>query len=140
MLYEVITINYKISTAKRCGIEVDENIKIAKEIKVSPKDYVSIIGNLFDNAIEALAGVDSEKKHISFAIGLVTSLLVIRIENPYCHQVMRSDEKFVTTKRNKKQHGLGLLQIRTLVEKYNGTMNISYDNNFIVEISMFNKS
>jgi len=133
-------INYKISTAKRCGIEVDENIKIAKEIKVSPKDYVSIIGNLFDNAIEALAGVDSDKKHISFAIGLVTSLLVIRIENPYCHQVMRSDEKFVTTKRNKKQHGLGLLQIRTLVEKYNGTMNISYDNNFIVEISMFNKS
>jgi sensor histidine kinase regulating citrate/malate metabolism len=132
-------INLKISKANESGIKVDANIRIEKVIKIEPQDYVSIIGNLFDNAIEAVARVDSDCKHIDFKIGLITSLLVIRIENPYRHKIVTRDNEFLSTKQNRKIHGFGLMHVCTLVDKYDGTINITYENNFVVEISMFNK-
>ena len=132
-------INYKISIAKDFGIKVNSNIKIDKDIKIESHDYVSIIGNLFDNAIEAVSKIESNDKYIDFSIGIITSLLVINIENPYCHKVIIRDGKFLTTKDKEDKHGFGLSHVHTLVGKYDGTISISYDSNFIVKIALFNK-
>jgi len=66
------------------------------------------------------------------------SLCVIIIENPYCHTIIKSEGKFLSTKRHQKGHGFGLLNVKNIVDKYNGTINILHENNFIIEISMIN--
>ena len=132
-------INFKVSCAHELDIKVHASIQIKEGIQVSPQDYISIIGNLFDNAIEAVNNKHIENRCIRFTIGSINGLLVIVIENPYHHTVLKSNGRFLTTKRRQKDHGYGLLNVETIVRKYNGTMHISYEKDFIVEISMINK-
>ncbi len=132
-------INFKVSSARECEIKVNPTIQIKEGLQISPQDYISIIGNLFDNAIEAVNNKHIEDRYINFTIGSINGLFVVAMENPYHHTVLRSNGRFLTTKRRQKDHGYGLLNVETIVRKYNGTTHISYDKNFIVEISMVNK-
>ena len=132
-------INFKVSSAKENEIKVNATIQVKEPIQISPQDYISIIGNLFDNAIEAVNNRHIEDKYIHFTIGSINGLFVIVIENPYYHTVLKSNDRFVTTKKRQKDHGYGLLNVETIVHKYNGTIHISYEKNFIVEISMVNR-
>ncbi len=132
-------INFKVSCAGECSIKVNALIQVMEGIQISPQDYISIIGNLFDNAIEAVGNKHIEDKYINFTIGSINGLFVIVVENPYYHKVLRSHDRFLTTKTHQKDHGYGLLNVETIIRKYNGTIHISYDKNFIVEVSMVNR-
>ncbi len=132
-------INFKVSTAKENSIRVNESIQIKEKVLIPPQDYISIIGNLFDNAIEALVASRIDDKYINFTIGSINGLFVIVFENPYRRPVLTSGGIFLTTKRAQKDHGFGLINVETIVSKYNGTVHISYDKNFVVELSMINK-
>lgn len=133
-------INFKVSSAAEHGIKVNANIQVEEEIKICPQDYISVIGNLFDNAIEAVINkhIENKDKYINFTLGIIHSLFVIIIENPYCHTILKNDGKFLSTKQHQKGHGYGLLNVENIIEKYSGTINISHENNFIIEISMIN--
>lgn len=133
-------INFKISSASEHGIKVNASIQVKEDLRICPQDYISVIGNLFDNAIEAVKNknIENKDKYINLTIGVMHSLCVIIIENPYCHTIIKSDGKFLSTKKHQKGHGYGLLYVKNIADKYNGTINISYENNFIIEISMIN--
>ena len=53
--------------------------------------------------------------------------VLIEIRNPVCSKVAIHNQTIQTTKQNIGLHGYGLERIRTLVEKYNGTMLLECD-------------
>lgn len=101
-------------------------------------DLYTILGNAIDNAIESVLLVtDPEKKVISISIWTKGRLLLMQIENYYENK----DLKFVqgipqTTKRNREGHGYGIKSIKKCVEKYNGEMDISAENN-LFQLTIF---
>ena len=135
------TLSNKLSQAKSMGIDVDYSFIIPTNMRFSDIDLCSIVSNLFDNAIEATSKTDNKK--IEFTIAPIKNMLHIYISNT-CNGNYEYDSnisntgKFVSTKKDKKNHGLGLESIKTIVDKYQGQMEVFPDrNSFYVNVLLF---
>ena len=132
-------LNYKIREAKECNIEVITKIKIPKEFNTSSFDLNVILGNLIDNAIEALEKVDVKKLEIE--MNFIKGVFYINISNIFNGKIIKENNKFKSIKRNDEFHGIGIESVKKIVDKYNGITEINYlKNKFIVEIMLFNKN
>jgi signal transduction histidine kinase len=98
---------------------------------ISVLDILSLFGNALDNAIESVKTIDqSEKRIIKLAIFAQNQLLFIKLENYYVNQLKCVDGMFLTTKKDKQNHGFGMKSINSIVEKYGGSIKISTDNHW----------
>ena len=111
-------INTKRNIAEEKGIVFSINVAMPKMCIVSDLDLVCILGNLIDNAIEACEKQD--KKHME---------VVVKVINSYQGQFT---EKTVTTKKEKYLHGIGLKNVKSIVEKYDGTYEMSKEKDEVV--------
>lgn len=128
-----ITLNHYLGPLKdKCDIEVvgfiDDNLII------TDKDLCTILSNLMKNAVEALEDVDNKVLKIKVEEG--HKYFRITIENTFSGYVKRDGQgNIVTNKSDNINHGIGLRNVRTVVEKYNGKMDtITEGNIFRVEI------
>ena len=109
-------------------VEAGFHIEFVKEI-----DITSILGNLLDNALEAAK--QCEKGLVSVALYMENggSLSVCRIENNYVTGGLKSEgNKLLTTKENPEWHGIGLQNVKRLVEKYSGYKQQEHENGVYV--------
>ncbi len=109
-------------------VEAGFHIEFVKEI-----DITSILGNLLDNALEAAK--QCEKGLVSVALYMENggSLSVCRIENNYVTGGLKSEgNKLLTTKENPEWHGIGLQNVKRLVEKYSGYIQQEHENGVYV--------
>ncbi len=128
-----ILLNYIVDKAKEKQITPEINVDLPITLKCNIYDMNVLLSNLFDNAVEgALASVDKTlKARIKYARGIVN----IEISNSYTGKVDKRDGDFQTTKFDKRLHGYGLKNVRYVVEKYHGTINIKTKNGiFFVSI------
>lgn len=129
-------INYKCAQAEQEKIRLEMDIEISSGIKINPRDFMTIFGNLMDNAIEALQSTDKEK-YIGVTLKEDDGRIWIGIENPYYHELKQKNNRLQTTKKDKIWHGIGMETVRKTVEQYNGLMIISHENGiFKTSISM----
>ena len=113
-------LHYKISSAKDIPIQVETSIP--EQLKIDDFDITVILGNLLDNAIEACEKLEKEKRRILVSMKLVKNQLLIRMENPYAGLLRRQGERLLTLKADRGSHGIGLENVRRIVEKYHGLM------------------
>lgn len=134
-------LNYKLEIAKESGIEVDKKIKIESEIKVRDIDMMILVGNLFDNAIEAVRELPPEERKIHFFIRTNAARLLLGMRNAYVGKRKRDPGgNFLTGKGDHLFHGLGLREAEEIVKKYDGEMRISDSGGeFFVKVFLYIK-
>lgn len=120
-------LNYKISSAKDVSVKVETSIP--ETMGIEDYDITVILGNLFDNAIEACNKLDKDKRNISCSIKIVKNQMFITMENPYLGKIQWYNGIPHTQKEDKANHGLGLQNVKRVVEKYNGIMETTGENN-----------
>ena len=106
---------------------------------ISKTDLYSLFGNLIDNAMEAVYKIqDTDKRHINLVVKNVNSFVSISIDNYYEGNIVLLDNGLPkTTKEDKDYHGYGMKSIQLIVNKYDGDLNISLDNNVFSLFIMF---
>jgi hypothetical protein len=130
-------LNYKIKDAKTDGIDVDVDIQIPEEFNIEPFDISVILGNLLDNAVEAVRNIDDKK--IDIDMKMDKSVLFIKTSNHYTGKIKEHNHYIKSTKQATEKHGLGLKSIENSIKKYNGIMDIDYSENmFEVNVMMYN--
>ncbi len=109
------------------GIDFQVRIQLSKSFQ-NP-DFLLIIDNLLDNAIEASTIADVEKKIVVelTEVPLGYSLIV---QNAIDTSVLDTNPELKTTKSDAGLHGFGLKSVRQLIEKRNGLFEIYEDNHF----------
>lgn len=96
---------------------------------LSDIDITTIVSNVLDNAIEAVSELPEEKRNILFIIKEKMNCLVIHAENPY-KNIEQSKNRFLSTKNG--HLGIGLKNIESVVNKYNGIFSVDIsDENFV---------
>ena len=103
---------------------------------MSEVDVYSLFGNILDNAIEATEKLeDPEKRVISLTVSQEGYFVNIHAENYYCDKLTFTDGLPETTKLDTVYHGYGLKSIRMLVQKYDGSLKISTnEDRFVLDI------
>lgn len=97
-------------------------------------DLVCIVGNLLDNAMEALKKVSEDRK-LTFSILRVEQNCLITVKNTITSSVLGSNPDLKTTKSSPLFHGLGHRIVKETVDKYGGHIAYSEaDGMFCVQI------
>lgn len=116
-------LNYMLNKAENILTKVDYKINVPKELSISSFDLNVIIGNLMDNAI--LASSHSKKKWLSVSLSYEKGMLFINVRNSYDDFVEKSGNDYLSTKKEARGHGIGLQNVKKVVNSYRGTMQIT---------------
>lgn len=121
-------LNVKYNEATGLGIDVFFHISIDEMLGIDEISLCTLFANTLDNAIEACAKIEElrERKISVKARYTENGYFCYEIVNSKVNAVREKKGKFLTDKEDKKSHGLGLAGVRETVEKYNGTMDVSY--------------
>ncbi len=130
-------VNYEMSRAKEKDINAKYQVEIPEKMQIEDDDLVVILGNLLTNAIEAVEQME-DNRWFDLRIIYRQGSLCIRMENPYEHVLVMRNDRFMTVKKHKQYHGIGLESVRHVVRNYQGEMIISTENQlFSVEIFLY---
>ena len=96
-------------------------------------DLCTIFYNLFENAFAAAD--KSDKKSVIVSFKYIGCNLFCGIENYTLHNVSILNNRLVTEKEDKENHGFGTKNAAACIEKNGGTIEFSCDNNlFLAEV------
>ena len=105
------------------------HIDLPEVTAIDQVSLCSIFANTLDNAIEASRKIpEPEKRSISVKARIADNgFFSYEIKNEKRNKVLMEKGNYISDKKNKSEHGLGLSNVQRTVEKYNGTLHISYD-------------
>ena len=130
-------LNYKLTQAEKKGIDVTSEITIPNNLEFQSNDFVAILGNLLDNAIEATSKLN-DNKYIKLHIKYNKGTVFIAVKNSFDGKLNIVGNEYKTTKDSDSLHGIGMKSIETTIKQYNGEMKVSHTNNeFLVKIILF---
>lgn len=129
-------VNYIInSKSKICS---DRHIKIyiyiANEIpEFSDLELCVLLGNALDNAIEGVSGDGNNEIYLE--LRNVDNFFMISVKNTITNSVLEYNPNLISTKNEKEVHGLGILSMKEVVQKYNGSIEFyESDNKFCCDM------
>ena len=91
-------------------------------MEVNEFDINMVLSNLLMNAYEAIQICES--KEIKVSMRYDRGMLKIQVINTYNGVIKKEKEEFLTTKEEAEEHGIGLVSVRKIVDKYKGNMTI----------------
>ena len=132
-------VNYKAAVAQKNHINVKLDTMIPYDMKLEDVDLYSLLGNLFDNAIEAASKVDIEEREIKLLAKMSGNNLYLEMENPYTGNLRKQGQNYLTTKGDKNEHGLGLRIVENIINRHSGQMIIDdKENYFRIKVLLYN--
>ena len=127
-------LNSKISLARFRNIPVQADAHIPVQLRMSELDLCVILGNLFDNAIEASLALPEGQRMIRVYMDMKGTQLYISFTNfTASRKQARVGRLFPTTKGE--GHGFGLVRIDQIIDRLDGYLSRnSEDGAFTTEI------
>jgi len=120
--------------------DIKFNVNVERQIEglnLSPYELNNILGNMINNAFEAVMSQDVNQRIVNVFIGGDDSYVLKVANNGYIsdHDKKKIFEKGYSTKKGE-HSGLGLYIIKRLVNKYGGCMEMQNTDNGMVEFSV----
>lgn len=127
-------VNSKISLAKSKNIPVKADAYIPVALTISEIDLCVIIGNLFDNAIEASLALPEGKRMIRVYMDMKNTQLYMSFTNLTATKKQKKIRGIFKSTKGE-GHGFGLIRIDDIVARYGGYLSRnSEDGAFTTEI------
>ena len=127
-------LNSKISLARSRDIQVHVDAHIPVKLKMSELDLCVILGNLFDNAIEASMALPVDQRMIRVYMDMKNTQLYISFTNFTAKGKMKKSGRIFKTTKGE-GHGFGLVRIDAIIDRLDGYLSRnSEDGAFTTEI------
>lgn len=126
----------KRKRAEEEAVKWECEVQMPKGYCINEFDLCVLFGNLLDNALNACGRMQrGECRFINIQAKTVKKCFLLEVKNS-----MDRTEKYAdgfTKKRDSQEHGIGLLNVSDVVNRYNGVMNTEAENGiFIISILM----
>lgn len=110
---------------------VELEVQVLNQILISrvpESDIIEIVGSLLDNAIEACK---SEQNKVYLSLDSKNDKLIFEIQNQVEHMTVAETQRFFekgySTKQSNGKRGLGLYNAKRIVQRVNGSMEVSIE-------------
>ena len=126
-----VLLNAKYAEIRADGIILNARVDLPASLPMDNLDLCILLGNLLDNAIEACRRIEDAdvSRTISVRGGLKGTNLLLSISNSYNGVVRQNGGRYESLKKNRRVSGLGLFNVKDVVERHHGTMDIQHDEN-----------
>ena len=129
---------------EKYGIQVECEGNLSQLLQMESVDISILFSNLIDNAIEACSQCKGERYfHMRVTESLHNWMLLLENstenENSTETETMQKEEIPKTSKADKEHHGLGLQNVKDIVKKYHGEMELVRETNHFMVKMMFSK-
>ncbi|MDE6748930.1 MAG: GHKL domain-containing protein [Lachnospiraceae bacterium] len=111
-------LNEKLEFAGSCGIAIKAEIENISFAGMRSIDFSALLTNLLDNAIEA--SKNEPDGELIIHIFKERGYDAISVKNKIGKSVLEENPELISTKEDKKQHGIGISQIKEIVTSYDG--------------------
>ncbi|MBD5521048.1 MAG: GHKL domain-containing protein [Lachnospiraceae bacterium] len=129
-------LNYMLEKANDALQNVEIEIRNLRNLDEYSFELAVIMGNLLDNAIEA--AVQTKEKFLRFQMEEEKGVLYIQVANRYCGELLEKEGRLLSTKKDGEKHGFGLKNVKDIVEKNHGMIDIRYDDElFAVDVVLY---
>lgn len=141
-------LNDKLSEARRNGIDIKAEVENLSFERMESMDFSALLSNMLDNAIEAclaekrrfqdaanIAGEEGTDKSVPELIVKIyrnQGYEVIVVKNRISASVLDRNPELHTTKEDPEAHGKGVLQIRRIIEQYEGECDFYEEDGFFI--------
>lgn len=121
-------LNAKYNLALEHKIDCFFHIDLQRLIGIDAISLCSLFSNTLDNAIEASLKIpDPRDRSISVKARVTENgFFTYEITNAKINEISEQKGVLQSDKKEPSSHGLGLLNVKEAVEKYNGSLDISY--------------
>ena len=120
-------IQYYASQAQEKNIPVELSFNLPADLSLPESDTAVLLGNIFENAMEACERQTSGQRFIKAKGAMVgENMLAITVKNSFNHEIRKNGDAFISSKRD--AEGIGTDSIRTIAERYHGLAKFTYDN------------
>ncbi len=121
-------LNVKYNAALCNDIDCFFHISIDGMTGLDNISLCTVFANTLDNALEACMKIEKTKERRLSVKARYTEngYFSYEITNTKMNEVREKRGRFFTDKENTKSHGLGISSVQEIVDRYNGTMEISY--------------
>lgn len=127
-------LNSKISLARSRNIATQVDAHIPVKLSMSELDLCVIIGNLFDNAIEASLALPEDQRMIRVYLDIKGTQLYLSFTNRTAGKKLPKVGKLFKTTKGA-DHGFGLVRIDNIIERLDGYLSRnSEDGAFTTEL------
>lgn len=128
-------INYKLNLITDSDIVTE--IAVPATLNIDINDLVIILGNILDNAIDAINDCECNSK-LYVKVVYSQGRLIIKETNTYRTKILYENGEIQSSKLDKSNHGLGLKNIEDTVKRNDGYMEINHNENvFSIDIILF---
>lgn len=100
-------------------LELEEGI--ATKNKPTNHDLCIIVGNLFENAIEASLKLGENKRKIEIDIESDEQKILFKVKNNCIDEFEKENQLLPSSDKNEPLHGFGLKSVNSVCEKFDGT-------------------
>lgn len=115
-----VVLNQKYQCALEKNITMILSVNDLSGLTMGEEDLVTLLVNLLDNAVEACEKLE-EHRIIRFKMVLEDGELILSVSNPVAEPVIIDGKKIATTKKDGRNHGIGLLNVNGVIERLGGT-------------------
>ena len=115
----------KEAECRQKGITLECMVDFSKADFIRYADIVTLFSNMLDNAMEAVLALPAEQRSITVSAGAIGGQIIVKCINPYQGMLRkRQDGLFSTSKQNTALHGIGLSNLKRVIESYQGVLQI----------------
>lgn len=129
-------INSKLAEAQVKKIQFTYMANLHIPIQIDPVDLCGVLANQLENAFEASMQIpDPAGRIVHTEVKQVQSFVILRVENTVLSDPFTDNPDLHTTKSDPAiPHGYGLLNIRSIAQKYEGTLRTEFSNNRFISV------
>lgn len=127
----------KMPEMERLGIRPDIRVSLPELVSMKKMDLACILANALDNALEACAQVEEEKRYLKLKAVYTKGLFLVEVRNSMAGEPVLEDGKLQTAKKDAARHGIGLQEIEEICRQYQGAAKISWtEGEFVLSCSV----
>lgn len=118
----------KEQTAAEAAIACEFQIDFAEAPKMEDIDLCSLLSNTLDNAIEACKKMpETSERFLNVKARCQNGFFSYKVVNAKTNEVVEENGNFITSKKETGLHGIGLKNVKQIVEKYGGYIEVTHD-------------
>ena len=116
---------------------INWSLELPATLPLNDSDYCAMLGNLLENALKAVKDLAPEKRRVKVISSMLSqNMLGLSIDNPYEGKINLGKDGLPVSEQP--GHGIGLISVANIVNRYGGSLNINTENQiFSVDIILF---